>query len=62
MERGSRRLLHDLAAVGRSLEDRPSAWERLELEVGPLLAQKLIPADEGRPSSAGSAGRGKRVA
>jgi hypothetical protein len=27
------------------------AWERLEREVGPLTARKLVPATPGRPST-----------
>ena len=61
MERGTRRLLHDLDAFGRVVEDRVPAWERLTREVGPMMARKLLPVDGGRPS-AGSAGRRKHVA
>ena len=49
MERGIRRLLRDIEALGRASEDRVSAWERLEREVGPLTARKLVPATPGRP-------------
>jgi hypothetical protein len=61
MERGTRRLLHDLDVVGRVQEDRLSARERLQLEVGPTMARRL-PADGNRSSSAGPARRGRRVA
>ena len=61
MERGTRRLLHDLDAFGRVVDDRIPAWERLAMEVGPIMARKLLPVDGGRPS-AGSAGRRRRVA
>lgn len=61
MERGTRRLLHDLDAFGRLTLDRLTAWERLEHEVGPLMARKLVPVDGGRPS-AGSTRRRRRVA
>jgi hypothetical protein len=61
MERGSRRLLYDLNAVGRVLQDRLPAWERLELEVGPMMAGKLLPVDGARTST-GSAGRRRHVA
>jgi hypothetical protein len=61
MERGTRRLLHDLDIFGRVARDRLSAWERLELEVGPLMARKLVPVDGGRPST-GSDGRRRHVA
>ena len=44
MERGIRRLLRDIEALGRASEDRVPAWERLEREVGPLTARKLVPA------------------
>jgi hypothetical protein len=60
MERGIRRLLRDLEALGRASEDRVPAWERLQREVGPLTARKLVPApaSPGRPS----AGRRRDVA
>jgi hypothetical protein len=32
MERGSRRLLHDLDVLGRTSEQRPSALDRLQGE------------------------------
>jgi hypothetical protein len=51
MERGSRRLLHDLDALGRVFQDRLPAWKRLELEVGPLLARALLPVEGPRPSA-----------
>lgn len=62
MERGTRRLQHDLDVFGRIQEDRLSARERLELEVGPTVARKLVPVDGDRSSSAGSARRRRRVA
>jgi hypothetical protein len=61
MERGTRRLMHDLDAFGRALEDRVPAWERLSSEVGPLTARKLLEIGGGRPA-AGSARRRRRVA
>ena len=61
MERGSRRLLHDLDAFGRPSEHRLSTWERLHQEVGPLMMRKLFTADGGKPSTR-SAGRRRRVA
>jgi hypothetical protein len=42
MERGNRRLLHDLHAVGRALEERPPARERLRSELGAHLSRKLL--------------------
>ncbi len=65
MERGTRRLLHDIAVFGRISEHRLSAWERLRAEVGPIMAQQLVPADvsaEGGRRSAGSTRRRRRVA
>jgi len=50
MARGTRRLLHDLVALGRVSEDRVPAWERIERELGPLLARQLHPAAGGRPA------------
>lgn len=61
MERGTRRLLHDLDAFGRAVDDRAPAWERLSAEVCPLMARKLLPMGGGRPA-AGSVGRRRRVA
>jgi hypothetical protein len=61
MEHGTRRLLHHLDAFGRVTEDRSSAWERLTAEVGPMMARKLVFADDSRPS-AGSSRRRRRVA
>jgi len=61
MERGNRRLLHDLDTFGRAMDDRLPARERLSLEVGPLMARKLLPGDDGRPAT-GSARRRRRVA
>ena len=61
MDRGSRRLLHALAVFGRMSASRVSAGERLEREVGPLLAQALTAAGGGRPES-GAAGPRRRVA
>lgn len=58
MERGTRRLLFDLQVMGRVAEDRPSAWERLQREVGPAMARKLVPNRRGRRSS----GRSRDVA
>jgi hypothetical protein len=49
MARGTRRLLHDLVAFGRISEDRVPAWERLERELGPLVAKQLYPAAGGHP-------------
>lgn len=51
MERGIRRLLHDLEAMGRASEDRVSAQLRLQRELGPLTLRKLLPAAGGRPST-----------
>jgi hypothetical protein len=61
MERGTRRLLHDLDTFGRAMDDRLPAWERLSMEVGPLTVRKLLPVDGGRPAT-GSARRRRRVA
>jgi hypothetical protein len=61
MERGTRRLLHDLDAFGRVLDDRVPAWDRISREVGPTIARKLLPAGDSRPS-AGSPGRRRHVA
>ena len=60
MARGTRRLLHDLVAFGRVSEDRLQAWERLEQELGPLLARKLYPAAGANPPAKN--GRPRRVA
>ena len=58
MERGTRRLLYDLEAMGRASEDRIPAWERLQRELEPVTLRKLFPAGGGRRSS----GRRRRVA
>ena len=60
MERGTRRLLHDLDAFGRVLDDRVPAWERLSREVGPTTARKLLAAAGGRPFA--RSGRRRHVA
>jgi len=61
VERGTRRLLHDLDVLGRVTVDRTPAVERLEVAVGPLMARKLLPAGGGRPST-GSTRRRRHVA
>jgi hypothetical protein len=61
MARGTRRLLHDLVAFGRVSEDRVPAWERIERELGPLVARQLYPAAGGRPPTHAT-GRPRRVA
>lgn len=61
MERGSRRLLYDMDAVGRLSEPRLTAWERLEQALGPMTFRKLFTASGGNPTT-GSAGRRRRVA
>jgi hypothetical protein len=58
LERGTRRLLYDLETLGRALEDRLSAWERLQRELGSDVTRKLLPTGGGRRS----AGRRRRVA
>jgi hypothetical protein len=58
LERGTRRLLYDLEAMGRASEDRIQASERLQREVGQTMARKLLPTGGGRRSS----GRRRRVA
>ena len=61
MARGTRRLLHDLVAFGHASEDRTPARERIERELGPLVARKLFPAADGHPP-ASAPGRRRRVA
>ncbi len=61
MARGTRRLLHDLVAFGRASEDRTPARERIERELGPLVARTLLPAAGGHPP-ASAPGRRRRVA
>jgi hypothetical protein len=61
MGNGTRRLLDALAAFGRMSAQRPTARERLELEVGPMMARALLSAAGGRLST-GSARRRRRVA
>ena len=49
MERGSRRLLHDLHALSRAFEDRPPARERLRNELGQQLSRMLAQLSPTRP-------------
>ena len=49
MERGSRRLLHDLHALSRAFEDRLPARERLRNELGPALSRTLGQLSPSRP-------------
>jgi hypothetical protein len=51
LERGTRRLLFDLQVMGRVSEDRTSAWERLQRELGPTMARKLLPTRRGGRSA-----------
>ena len=44
MERGDRRLLHDLGLFGRIAALRPTARERLEGELGSAMFRQLVPA------------------
>jgi len=58
LERGTRRLLYDLEALGRASEDRVPARERLNRELDPVTLRKLLSTGGGRRSTGG----GRRVA
>ncbi len=59
MERGDRRLLHDLDLVGKVAGGRASARERLAGELGEATLRRLLPV---RPGSLLEAGCPRRLA
>lgn len=62
MERGDRRLLNDLALMGRVTAERVPAQERLEQELGPVMLKLLFPDGYLRPASATPAHGSRHVA
>jgi hypothetical protein len=62
MERGSRRLLHDLDLFGRIVEQRAPARERLRGELGAVTFQRLLVGSDSRADGTASVHRPGRVA
>jgi hypothetical protein len=62
MERGDRRLLHDLDLFGRIVEQRAPARERLRGELGAVTFQRLFAGSDSQADGTASVHRPRRVA